>query len=81
MHYLLRIELFFLTTVPSSFTKLMSFFFFKFKLYNLHYNTEKHNEKDEMKRRWQLNSRGETNQKRKDFFWLSVLQWDSIHLF
>lgn len=26
-------------------------------------------------------SRGETNQKRKDFLWLPVLQWDSIHLF
>lgn len=28
-----------------------------------------------------LNSRGETNQEGKDFLWLPVLQWDSIHLF
>lgn len=25
-------------------------------------------------------NRGETNQKRRDFFWLPVLQWDPIHL-
>lgn len=26
------------------------------------------------------NSTGETNQERKDFLWLPVLQWDSVHL-